>query len=396
MRLITFLGTAALIAAGGVSFIACSAASGGGGFAGAGGSGPFSGAGGASVGGTPVGNAGFVSTGSVTGAGGGVFGIGGQPQSRDDAGACTGDQAAAEKIQLDLYVMIDQSLSMTAPDASGMTRWAAVTGALQQFYQSPDSAGIGVGQQFFGLGLLGSSCTATDYQTPEVEIAPLPGNLMPLTSSLAMHGPSSVTPTPAALQGAILHAQDWKMKNPAHAVAVLLVTDGEPDLCGLVPDVVNAATAGAMGTPPVQTFVLGVGTSLDALNQVAMAGGSGQAYIVSGTTNVAGSVLDALNKIRAATALPCQFTLPAPDPSKPPFDYDKVNVVYTPQGAAQQVVYYTADPAACNPMQLAWHYDDINKPTRIELCPDTCNAISKGGGVIGYQLYCPVIPLPPR
>ena len=312
---------------------------------------------------------------------------------RDAGGACKGDTAAAERLSLDLYVMVDQSLSMVAPDASGMTRWAAVTTALQKFYQAPESAGIGVGQQFFGLGLLGSSCAATDYAMPEVEIAPLPGNAMPLTMSLAAHIPSSITPTPAALQGAILHAQQWKMAHPSHIVAVLLVTDGEPDACGLVPDLAMAATAGATGTPPIQTFVLGVGTALDALNQVATAGGTGQAYLVTGTTDVTAAVLAALDKIRAATALPCEFTLPTPEPGKP-FDYGKVNVVYTPQGGAQLVVYYTPDPGKCGTGMMAWHYDDPNKPNRIQLCPDTCAAISMGGGTIGYQLYCPAIILP--
>jgi hypothetical protein len=347
--------------------------------------------GGISVGGASAG--GFVSSGAQSSAGGVFLGLGGEVNQRDAGGACKGDTAGAEQLQLDLYVMIDQSLSMVAPDASGMTRWAAVTSALQQFYQSPDSAGIGVGQQFFGLGLGGISCNAPDYATAEVEIAPLPGNSQALVTSLGMHGPSSVTPTPAALQGAIQHAQAWKMTHPSHVVAVLLVTDGEPDLCGLTPDVANAAMAGLTGTPPVQTFVLGVGTSLDALNQVAMAGGSGQAYIVSSNMNVAQSVLDALNKIRAATALPCEFTLPMPDHGQA-IDYTKVNVTYTPQGGSPEIVYFAADASQCDAMHKAWHYDNAQNPTRIVLCDDTCKAISTGGGSIGYQLFCPVIPLP--
>ena len=341
------------------------------------------------------GGTGVHSTGAVTGEGGSLLGIGGQDTSRDDAGACKGDAAAAEKLSLDLYVMVDQSLSMVAPDASGMTRWGAVTSALLQFVQSKDSAGIGVGLQYFGLGIGGISCNAADYAMPEVEIAPLPDNEMALQNSLSIHVPSSVTPTPAALQGAIQHAQDWKKSHPSHVVAVLLVTDGEPDLCGLTPDVANAAMMGLSGTPSVQTFVLGVGIALDALNQVAAAGGTGQAYLVSSNMNVSAAVLDALNKIRSATALPCEFKLPTPDPKKP-FDYDKVNVVYTPSGAAQEVVYYTDDPSKCDPSALAWHYDDPKKPTRIELCPETCKAVSMGGGTIGYQLYCPVVSLPIR
>jgi hypothetical protein len=395
MKFVECLGRVALVTVvSSLPVVACSASSSDvlGGAGAASGTGAVGGVG--AVAGGASGSGGFVSsTGSQSSAGGVILGIGGDVMTRDAGGACKGDTAAAEQVQLDLYVMVDQSLSMVAPDASGMTRWAAVTSALQQFYQSPASAGIGVGMQFFGLGLGGISCTAADYAMPEVEIAPLPGNAMALTMSLAAHGPSSVTPTPAALQGAILHAQDWKKSHQSHAVAVLLVTDGEPDLCGLTPDVASAAMAGLTGTPPIQTFVLGVGTSLDALNQVAMAGGSGQAYIVSGNTNVAQSVLDALNKIRAATALPCDFTLPKSDPGKP-IDYSMVNVLYTPQGGASEVVYYASDPSKCTPMNKAWYYDNPRTPTRIVLCDDTCKAISTGGGTIGYQLFCPVKPLP--
>jgi hypothetical protein len=43
---------------------------------------------------------------------------------------------------------------------------------------------------------------------------------------------------------------------------------------------------------------------------------------------------------------------------------------------------------------MAWHYDDPNEPNRIQLCPDTCAAISMGGGTIGYRLYSPAIVLP--
>src|ERR1700742_2150729 len=88
-----------------------------------------------SVGGAGAG--GFVSAGAQSSAGGVFLRLGGDVTERDAGGGCHGDTAGAEQLQLDLYVMIDQSLSMVAADASGMTRWAAVTSALQQFYQSP-------------------------------------------------------------------------------------------------------------------------------------------------------------------------------------------------------------------------------------------------------------------
>jgi len=83
-------------------------------------------------------------------------------------------------------MMVDQSLSMVAIDATGMTRWQSVIGALTHFVQSPESAGIQIGLQYFGLGLGGGSCAPEDYAQPEVEIGALPQNSAALTASFKM------------------------------------------------------------------------------------------------------------------------------------------------------------------------------------------------------------------
>jgi hypothetical protein len=311
-----------------------------------------------------------------------------------DAGdVCKASMTAAQQVPVDVYMMIDQSLSMLALDDAGNTRWDDVIGALTQFIQSPDSAGLNVGVQYFGLGLAGSSCEPTDYAVPEVEIASLPNNAGALINSFGAHGPSSVTPTLPAIQGAIQHAQAFKMANPSHSVVVLLVTDGEPDFCGvdLLGDAVNAAAAGVTASPSIATYVLGVGTSLDNLNQIAMAGGTGQAYIVDGTSNISAQVVLALNKIRGNAALPCEFQIPPPDPGMK-FDFSQVNLSYTPPGMPSSVVPYAADLTACNAAPLAWRYDDPNAPTKILLCDNTCKAVASGGS-IAIQLHCPTVPI---
>jgi hypothetical protein len=311
-----------------------------------------------------------------------------------DAGdVCNASMTAAQQVPVDVYMMIDQSLSMVALDDAGNSRWDDVIGALTQFVQSPDSAGLNVGVQYFGLGLAGSSCEPSDYAVPEVEIGSLPSNATALINSFAAHGPSSVTPTLPAIQGAVQHAQAFKMSNPSHSVVVLLVTDGEPDFCGadLLGDSVNAAAAGVAAMPSIATYVLGVGTSLDNLNQIAMAGGTGQAYIVDGTSNISTQVVTALNKIRGNAALPCEFQIPPPDPGMK-FDFTKVNLSYVPPGGQSTVVPYAADPTACNAAALAWHYDDPSRPTKILLCDNTCKAVSSGGE-ISIALHCPTVPI---
>lgn len=63
--------------------------------------------------------------------------------------ACASQTASAQRLPLDLYVMMDTSGSMTDPTASGITKWDAVKAALTAFFRDPSSNGIGVGLQYF-------------------------------------------------------------------------------------------------------------------------------------------------------------------------------------------------------------------------------------------------------
>jgi hypothetical protein len=312
---------------------------------------------------------------------------------KPDAGdVCKAENAAAEPVPVDVFMMIDQSLSMAAPEPSGMSRWASVIAALTNFVQAPESAGLNIGVQYFGLGLLGISCAASDYASPEVEIAALPGNADAIIKSFGMHGPSSVTPTAPALQGAIQHAQAFKLAHPSHTVTVLLVTDGEPDSCGFLSDTVTAAMQGVTATPSIATYVLGVGGSLDALHQIAMAGGTGQAYIVSDSQNVSAEVVTALNKIRSQSVLPCEFQIPMADPGQT-FDYAKVNLSYTTSAGEKSAIGYAPDATTCNRAPLAWRYDNAQAPSKIMLCDATCQSVTRAGGKIDLALHCPTQPV---
>jgi hypothetical protein len=64
---------------------------------------------------------------------------------------CAGDLVEAKPIPLDIYVMLDQSGSMTLPTDSdpSITKWDAVSAALIAFVNDPESAGVGVGLQLF-------------------------------------------------------------------------------------------------------------------------------------------------------------------------------------------------------------------------------------------------------
>jgi hypothetical protein len=293
---------------------------------------------------------------------------------------------------------------MTCMLPAGGDRWDAVKAALQQFVTAPDAAGINVGIQYFGLGGGGrrggqqSSCTPADYEKPDVEIGPLPMNSMPIVNSLNAHMPTTNTPTPAALTGAINHAIAWKNAHPGHTVVVVLVTDGEPNACGTVADVDAVAAMGLMATIP--TYVIGVtspGVACDLdpnppnqqdLDSVSMAGGTMSALLVDVTQNAGQQFVATMNQIRAKSQVPCQYALPKP-PANQMLDPTKVNVQYTPPGAAMPTTILGVTMNTCDPANGGWYYDNPAAPTKINLCPATCMAVSQQtGGKISVSLGC--------
>jgi hypothetical protein len=66
-----------------------------------------------------------------------------------DDGACAAVSNSAMLVPLDLYVMMDSSLSMNDATSAGPSKWSAVTSAMSTFFKDPNSAGLGVGLKFF-------------------------------------------------------------------------------------------------------------------------------------------------------------------------------------------------------------------------------------------------------
>jgi hypothetical protein len=345
---------------------------------------------------------GFEST--STGGSGGSSGIG---------GGCASSSSKAEPIPLDIFIMLDQSGSMLQDAGNGMNKWQTVKAAITAFTQDDASEGIGLGLQYFGLptplipgcsaqactvdtdctggcGPCGpsgvcqapfnpdeDSCNAIDYAWAEVPIQTLPDVQPAILSSLQMHAPGTNTPTQPALDGAIQYAKAWQIAHPDHITVVAFATDGDPAICGTDLEVINGiAEAGFTGTPSIKTFVVGVGGSLIALDGIAAAGGTTEAFNVDFDPDATELFLDALNTIRGA-ALPCTYQIPPP-PEGMVEDFGLVNVEYTPgDGGPTQVIPKVEDEADCPTDGAGWYYDDNATPTQIILCDVTCDLISQ-------------------
>ena len=340
----------------------------------------------------------------------GFTGGGGSGGAFADA-ACATETHKSQSVPVDIYILMDKSGSMAE-----VGKWSSVVSAFGTFVADPKSAGLGVGLQYFPLagsidptcvskctdcgcvqscgcsgcactnnvctcpsGASGDSCTVADYAKPAVSIAPLPGVASAINGSLAANSPNGGTPTKAALLGGVSYAKDFVARNPDHKVVLVLATDGDPNACST--NILNAAAEVAQvaqdalsGTPSIKTFVIGVGSEVTKLDQVAAAGGTQKAYLVDTGAGATQQFADALSKIRGST-IACEYAIPAPTGGT--IDYGKVNVAYESSGQ-QVIVPQVASKSACDPVKGGWYYD-APTPTKIEVCDASCGAFNTVG-----------------
>jgi len=248
------------------------------------------------------------------------------------------------------------------------------------------------------------SCSAADYSDPAVEISALSAAAPALNAAIAAIAPEGATPTAPALTGAIDHAAAWAGSNPTHKVVAVLATDGLPTECDPL-DIDAIAQIAADGqSGGVLTFVIGVFAQNDAVAQanldaIAASGGTGNAFFITGDQDVTTAFLDALHAIQGET-LACDYLIPQP-PDGSDLDYGKVNVEYTPTGASMpETVFYVSTAAACDDMTGGWYYDvdpaSGQTPTKILMCPATCNQLKASGGQIDIQIGCQTIVPEPK
>jgi hypothetical protein len=313
------------------------------------------------------------------------------------AATCGSDTQEAMTVPLSMFVLLDQSGSMTQDG----NRWAPVTTALKAFIAGPSLAGVGVGLQYFPLGATMTSdpqiCTATNYSTADVPLGDLPANGAALASSIDKHFFTAAmandpahwgTPTYPALQGSYEYLRGYLTANSSRRGVLLLATDGLPSkLCmGDTPAEIATLIASQLAmTPPIQTYVIGIG-KITTLDTWAMAGGTGQAFVVDGTgTTTQDDLTKALNQIRVLT-LPCDYPIPAPADGS--VDPNKVNVRFTSPTQTATDFFNVANASACAAGVQTWYYDNPSAPTRVVMCPSACDALHQPGAKIELVFGC--------
>ncbi len=86
--------------------------------------------------------------------------------------------------------------------------------------------------------------------------------------------------------------------------------------------------------------------------------------------------------------IPCEFDLPEP-PAGEMLDFGRVNIRYTPDSGDSQIYPYVGSDDGADCTNGGWYYDDPRAPTRIILCPSSCNEVTgTGGGRVDVELGC--------
>lgn len=76
-----------------------------------------------------------------------------------------------------------------------------------------------------------------------------------------------------------------------------------------------------------------------------------------------------------AGQLPCEYLIPQP-PMGEDLNPDEVNVVFTDGAGIDEDIYRVDSAAECDDVDGGWYYDNPSAPTKIILCPASCDEVS--------------------
>lgn len=98
----------------------------------------------------------------------------------------------------------------------------------------------------------------------------------------------------------------------------------------------------------------------------------------------------------AKGAISCEFVIP-PTPPGLEVDPGAVNVAYVPgQGPSEPILFAEAGLSECDDDSGGWYYDDAAAPTKVILCPASCNRVrADPASQVDVLFGCDTVPLPP-
>lgn len=323
----------------------------------------------------------------------------------DSNDACVGRAAGTELAPTIVELLVDTSLSMDE-DAPGSNRskWVETRRVvLEAIDLMPATTSVGV--TFYPDVEVGDQ-PCFDSQA-DVAVEPLGSDASAqrrqIRQAFERESPRGSTPTHDAYRYAL---DQLSSADGVGQKFLVLITDGTPtyalgcegsgtqqdpaDPAPLIPEAASALGRG------MKTFVIGSPGSEGArrsLSQMAQAGGTGIDgcshdgrprychFDMTAEEDFAVALRDALASI-SGIALSCAYEIPEA-PTGETLDLSKVNVLFTPPGAAREVVLQSPPGADCT---TGWRYSDDQ--SQVLLCGDTCDRVSSSAGQLELEFGC--------
>lgn len=351
----------------------------------------------------------------------------------EGGGSCTGgtcgcagfvqEQEITES-KLDIYYMFDHSTSMVengedcayTPGAMPpeTSKGCLATYAFSNYLLAAPPVDTRLAFQFMSLAAeQGESfCSGAEYSQPLIDLTQLP--LDPTHAMIQAISNDAFDTSWTEIEGALRGIAQYTAANkaPDREMIGVLMTDGDPSRCD--DDIGNlAGIVGAhYASTGIRTFIIGVDGATEAnLEQIAMEGGAEPHDDFCGTLtppchywnvgDASGDVLSqALNAIIDQSApLACEFPLSSIQPADgKTLDTATINVTFTTPEAGETTIYNVASAAECPLSEMAWHYDNPDAPTMIQLCASTCEIVggTENGAEINIAGGCEATVVIPR
>jgi hypothetical protein len=279
-----------------------------------------------------------------------------------------------------------------------------VVAATRSFFEAEASAGLQASLTAFPIDAdEDERCDPESYGEPDVAMTELPSSTFgEALDAIREEDWRGGTPTLAVVGGVLTYLDEYRAEHPGK-YALVLVTDGYPQDCDddSIESVADAVAAVASEIP---TYVIGVKNppltdedgdeapdTVTNLAEVAHAGGTGDAFIIdTGDPAATSAAFQAAITAIRGVAVACNLDVPPP-PDGRTFEKDHVLVSYTSDGTETALTY----DAECA-LPDAWHYDDLEHPAQVILCPSTCATVETDPSAelsVGFTCE-PVIKLP--
>jgi hypothetical protein len=219
--------------------------------------------------------------------------------------------------------------------------------------------------------------------------------------TLAMQPRSGATLLGIPLEALMNDVQDYNRSKLGRRAHIATIFDGESDFRPCADDTIEkaetSARRGMLSNPIVRTTPIGIGLGVPELDKVAIAGGSGQAKIIDTSANVADATKRMVTALRSA-AMSCDIPIADDIRKSPTFNPNLVNIrTRLANGQTPLLARVQSDGVCAGSSSVeGWYYDDPSNPTKIMLCPATCESLALDDGPVVTLLQgCRPIAIPP-